>query len=185
MPLCALAILLMFQQPVAPEREPSEQDKQVTTLVAQIRRLAVSEPVVFGIDTRMRTADVLTGKYPKLAKELLRDAQSALTGATEPADQDRLRVRLAGLLAPLDMDEAERSIKSIRHGREQDYVAQAYDKLVVFLAPYPWQARRMIGKGLGAGAFRMTTASRSLAELEAVDAADAAALFSEMLAAFP
>src|SRR5882762_4464859 len=123
MPLHALAFLFLLQQPEPAQPEASAQDKQVTTLVAQIRRLAVSEPVVFGIDTRMRTAEVLTGKYPKLANELLRDARAALSGVTDPTDQDNLRVRMTELLAPLDLEEAERVTHSIRRGRDEDFVA--------------------------------------------------------------
>src|SRR5579863_1202854 len=97
--------------------------KQVTSLVAQIRRLAASEPVVYGIDTRLKAADALTGKYPKVAKELLRDAQAALGGVTAPAEQDGLRVGIVKRMAPLDLGEAERLIGSIRRGGDDDYVA--------------------------------------------------------------
>ena len=65
-----VAILLLAQH-----GEPTTEQKQITALIAQIRRLAASEPVVYGIDTRFRMAQVLTGKYPKVAKDLLRDAQ--------------------------------------------------------------------------------------------------------------
>src|ERR1700682_2444073 len=185
MPLHALAFLFLLQQPDALEPEASAQDKQVAALVTQIRRLAVSEPVVFGIDTRMRTAEVLTGKYPKLAGELFRDARAALGGVTDPTDQDSLRVRMAELLAPLDLEEAERVTKSIRRGRDEDFVAQAYDKLCTFLVPHPLQFRQMISKGLSAGAFRMESAAGSLANLKTKDPDGAMELFSEILAAFP
>jgi hypothetical protein len=82
-----LAGLLFARQP-----EPTKEQKQIAALVAQIRRLAASEPVVYGIDTRLRAADVLTAKYPKAAKDLLRDAQAAISGVTLPAEQDHLRV---------------------------------------------------------------------------------------------
>jgi hypothetical protein len=185
MPLCTLALLFLLQQPEATEPEASAQDKQVGALVTQIRRLAVSEPVVFGIDTRMKTAEVLTGKYPKLAGELLRDGRSALSGVTDPTDQDNLRVRITELLAPLDLEEAERVTKSIRRGRDEDFVAQAYDKLCTFLVPHPLQFRQMISKGLGAGAFRMESAAGSLTNLKTADPDGAKELFSEILAAFP
>ena len=185
MPLHALAFLLLLQQPEAIEPEVSAQDRQVAALVTQIRRLAVSEPVVFGIDTRMKTAEVLTLKYPKLAGELLRDARAALSGVTDPTDQDNLRVRMAELLAPLDLEEAERVTRSIRRGRGEDFVAQAYDKLCTFLVPHPRQFRQMISKGLGAGAFRMESAAGSLTNLKTKDPDAAMELFSEILAAFP
>jgi hypothetical protein len=185
MPLHALAFLLLLQQPEPLEPEPSAQDKQVAGLVMQIRRLAVSEPVVFGVDTRMRTAEVLTGKYPKLAIELLRDARAAVGGVTDPTDQDSLRVRMTELLAPLDLEEAERVTRSIRRGRDEDFVAQAYDKLCKFLAPHPLQFRKMIAKGLGAGAFRMESAAELLTNLKTADPDGSKELFSEILGAFP
>ena len=185
MPPHALAFLLLLQQPDVIEPEVSAQDKQVAALVTQIRRLAVSEPVVFGVDTRMRTAEVLTGKYPKLANELLRDARAALSGVTDPTDQDNLRVRMTELLAPLDLEEAERVTRSIRRGRDEDFVAQAYDKLCTFLMPHPRQFRQMISKGLGAGAFRMESAAGSLTNLKTADPDAAMELFSEILEAFP
>ncbi|MDP8980350.1 MAG: hypothetical protein M3O35_07150 [Acidobacteriota bacterium] len=180
MPLHALAFLFLFQPP-----EASAQDKQVAVLAAQIRRLAVSEPVVFGIDTRMKAAEVLTSKYPKLAGEFLREGRAAMSGVSDPDDQDALRVRMAELLAPLDLDEAERVIRSIRRGRDEDFVAHAYDKLCTFLGPHPAQVRRMITKGLSAGAFRMESAAGLLASLKTVDPDAAVELFSEILAAFP
>lgn len=185
MPLTALAFLFLLQQPEPLEPEVGAQDKQVAALVAQIRRLAVSEPAVFGIDTRMRTAEVLTGKYPKLAAELLRDGRAALSGATDPTDQDNLRVRMTELLAPLDLAEAERVTRSIRRGRDEDFVAQAYDKLCRFLAPHPREFRQMIAKGLGAGAFRMESAADLLANWKTADPDGAKELFSEILEAFP
>ena len=70
-----LAGMLLVQHPA----------KQVTTLVAQIRRLAASEPVVYGIDTRLRAAETLTDKYPKIAKDLVREAQGAIGGVPASA----------------------------------------------------------------------------------------------------
>src|SRR5579864_286072 len=152
-----LAVLLLAQQ-----KDQHAEQKQVTVMVGQIRRLAASEPAVYGIDTRLRTADVLTGKYPRIAKELLRDAQAALSGVTVPGEQDSMRVRMVELMAPLDLDEAEHIIGSIRRGRDEDYVAQAYDKLVTFLARGHHDTRAMISKGLQSGGFRSGSAAKGL-----------------------
>src|SRR5580658_3645160 len=152
-----LAVLLLAQQP-----EPTKEQKQINAMVAQIRRLAASEPVVYGIDSRLRAADALTAKYPKVAKDLVRDAQAALSGVTLPAEQDSLRVSIVEHMAPLDLDEAERLIGSIRRGGDEDYVAQAYDKLVEFLAQHHGSTREMISKGLQAGGFRSSSAAKKL-----------------------
>src|SRR5271165_4674344 len=106
-----LAVLLLAQH-----REPSAEQKQVVAVVAQIRRLAAAEPVVYGIDTRLRAAEVLTGKYPKIAKDIIHDAQAALSGVAAAAEQDSLRVGLVERMAPLDLAEAEHMISSIRRG---------------------------------------------------------------------
>jgi len=175
-----LAALLLAQH-----AEPTQEQKQIASLVSQIRRLAASEPVVYGVDTRLRAADVLSAKYPKAAKDLLRDAQAALSGVTLPAEQDSLRVSIVQRMAPLDIDEAERLIGSIRRGGDEDYVAQAYDKLVEFLAGTRGNTREMISKGLAAGGFRSGSAAKLLADSKAADPAGAVALFSEILGAFP
>src|ERR1700693_2511051 len=128
MVLNLLAVLLLAQQ-----TEPSKEQKQIATFITQIRRLAASEPVVYGVDTRLKAAEVLTAKYPKVAKDMLRDAQAAPSGGPAPAEQDSLRVSIVHRMAPLDLDEAERLIASIRRGGDEDYVADAYDKLVEVL----------------------------------------------------
>jgi hypothetical protein len=175
-----LAGLLLAQQ-----AEPTKEQKQITALASQIRRLAASEPVVYGIDTRLKAADVLTGKYPKLAKDLLRDAQAALSGVTLPAEQDDLRVGIVQRMAPLDLDEAERMIASIRRGGDEDYVADAYDELVEFLASTHGDTREMISKGLKAGGFRSGSARKELGDSKTANPAAAVEMFSEILGAFP
>jgi len=169
------ALLLLAQQPPA-----SVQQKQVAALVGQIRRLAASEPVVFGVDTRIRTAEVLTKKYPKIAKDLLRDASAAAGGITAAAEQDEMRVRIVEGMAPLDFEEAEHLIGSIHRGGDEDYVAEAYDKLVQFVARTHGNPREMISRGLAAGGFRSGSAAKQLEK-----PSDAQELFAEILSAFP
>lgn len=175
-----VALILLVQH-----RDAAVPQKQLAALVAQIRRLAASEPVVFGIDTRLLTAEVLTSKYPKIAKDLLRDSASAAGGIATPAEQDRIRVRIVDRMAPLDLEEAERLIGSIHRGGDQDYVAQAYDELVTFLARNHRDARNMISKGLQAGGFRSASAAKTLEDSLAADPSGATALFAEILGAFP
>ena len=165
--------------------QQTPEQKQLTALVAQIRRLAASEPIVYGIDTRLRTAEVLTAKYPKIAKDLLRDAQAALSGDTLPDEQDSLRVRVVELMAPLDIEEAEHAISAIRRGGDEDYVARAYDKLVDFEARNHGDTREMISRGLQAGGFRSGSAARKLEDSKASNSAVAVSVFAEMLGAFP
>lgn len=163
---------------------PSER-KQVDALVTQIARLAASEPAVYGVDTRLRTAEVLTAKYSALAREVLHDAQAELSGIAVPAEREHMRVRLVRALAPLDLEEAERVTQSFPHGTDQDYLAQAYDQLNLYFEKHPVDALRMIHHGLAAGAFRMTSASRQLEDWKTKDPEAATALFAEMLGAFP
>jgi len=175
-----LAALFLAQQ-----TEPTKVEKQITALVTQLRRLAASEPVVYGVDTRLKAAEALTGKYPKIAKDLLRDAQAALSGVTVPAEQDSMRVKLVERMAPLDLDEAEHVIASIRRGGDEDYVAQAYDKLTEFLARTHGNTRAMISKGLEAGGFRSASAAKKLEDSKTANPPEAVAMFSEILGAFP
>src|ERR1035438_4209525 len=175
-----LAVLLLAQQ-----TEPTRSQKQILALVAQIRRLAASEPVVYGVDSRLKAGEALTGKYPSVAKDLLRDAQGALSGVTAPAEQDSMRVRIVERMAPLDLEEAERLIRAIRRGGDEDYVAEAYDKLVEFLARTHGNTREMISKGLQAGGFRSASAAKKLEDSKAAHSSAAVAMFSEILGAFP
>ena len=175
-----LAALLLAQQ-----KEPTSEQKQIAALVSQIRRLAASEPVVYGVDTRLRTAAVLTQKYPKVAKDLLREAQSALGGVRPAAEQDAQRVRVVELMAPLDLAEAEHLIGAIRRGGEEDYVAQAYDGLVEYCGNTHCDAREMISKGLQAGGFRSASAAKMLEDSKTANPAAAASLFGEILGSFP
>lgn len=134
MPLLVLLFLwLTQQQPRTPE--PNTQEKQVNDLIGQIRRLAGSEPVVFGIDTRLRTATVLVPRYSQVARDLLRDAQAERSGVADPAERDMLGVRLTRAWAPIDLDEAERVIGSLPRGPDHDCVAEGYDQLYQFLEP--------------------------------------------------
>src|SRR6266851_3129266 len=52
--------------------------KQLAALIEQIDRVAASEPLEYGIDTRIRAAEALTPKYPAIAKRELRDATASL-----------------------------------------------------------------------------------------------------------
>src|SRR5882724_6815116 len=88
-------------------------------------------------------------------------------------------------MAPLDLDEAERLIGAIQRGGDEDFVAQAYDRLVEFVTWDHGDARAMISKGLQAGGFRSQSAARSLEGSKTSDPAAAVALFSEILGAFP
>lgn len=98
-------------------------------LVEQIDRVAASEPVVYGIDTRLRVADVLAAKNPSIAKRELRDVEAALSGVSDRDYRDKLRVRLIQSFAPLDFVEAERVAKSIEPQRTHDRLAEAYGRL--------------------------------------------------------
>lgn len=177
-----VAVLLLAQH-----AEPTPEQKQVNALVSQIRRLAASEPVVYGIDTRLQIAAVLAqaGKYPQIAKDQLRDAQAALGGVTGNDEQDRLRVRIVDLMAPLDFNEAERLIGSIRRERDEDFVAQAYERLIQCLLSKGRDTSEMISKGLAAGGFRSESAAKNLESLKNEYPSKAVALFAEILSAFP
>jgi len=175
-----LLVLMAQQQP-----ELGPEQKQVNELVTRISRLAASEPVVYGIDTRLRTAAALRAKYPKLAREVLHDAQASLSGVSPAAEQARFRIAVIKELTPLDLDEAERLAKSFHHDGGEDYLAQAYDQIFLAIGDHPAQGREIVSRGFAAGAFQMVSASRLLEGYVAKDPAAAVALFSEVLAAFP
>jgi hypothetical protein len=181
--MAALALVVLLFAPQHPE--PSAEQKQVNVLVGQIRRLAASEPAVYGIDTRLKTAEVVAGKYPKLARELLHDAEAELGGVKSQDERDHMRIGIIHVLAPLDLEEAERLAKSLRHGADEDYIAQAYDQIYSCFEQRPSQAREIVSKGLAAGAFRMMGASQLLRDQITKSPESATAIFAEMLGAFP
>jgi hypothetical protein len=184
-PLLVLLFLWLAQQQTQQTPEPNTQGKQVNDLIGQIRRLVGSEPVVFGIDTRLRTAAVLPPRYSQVARDLLRDAQAARSGVADPGERDMLGVRLARAWAPIDVDEAERVIASLPRGAAHDYVAEGYDQLYLFLTPRPAAARSLVSKGLRSGALRLVSVSKLIEDSSQKDHDAASALFSELLAAFP
>jgi len=181
--MAALALALLLFAPQQPE--PSAEQKQVGVLIAQIRRLAASEPAIYGIDTRLRTAETLAGKYPKLAHDLLHDAEAELNGVNSQDERDQMRIRIVHAFAPLDLEEAERLAKSFRRGADLDYIARAYDQIYVCFEQRPERARGIVSKGLAAGGFRLTSASRLLEDQIKKSPESATALFSEILGAFP
>src|SRR5258708_36827236 len=144
--MAAFAIALLLFAPQQPE--PSAEQKQVNVLVAQIRRLAASEPAIYGIDTRLRTAQAVAGKYRKLARELLHDTEAGLSGVSSQDERDHMRIRIVHAWAPLDLEEVERLAKSLRRGGDQDYLAQAYDQMYLCFEQRPSQAREIVSKGL-------------------------------------
>jgi hypothetical protein len=181
--MAALALALLLFAPQQPE--PSAEQKQVNVLTAQIRRLAASEPAIYGVDTRLRTAEAVAGKYPKLARELLHDGEAELSGVDSQDERDQMRIRIVHAFAPLDLEEAERLAKSLRRGVDQDYLARAYDQIYVCFEQRPDQAREIVSKGFAAGAFRMTGASRLLEDQAKKSPESVTTLFSELLGAFP
>jgi hypothetical protein len=62
-------------------------------------------------------------------------------------------------MAPLDLDEAERLIASIRRERDRDHVAQAYDILVAFLVNNNRDTREMIGRAAAVQLFAEITSA--------------------------
>ena len=157
--LVLVALAWLAQQPEQGPPPASAKDRQVDLLVGQIRRLAASEPVIFGIDTRLRTLDALPLSRSKLAAELLRDTQAALAGVENPAEQNTLTVRLARAWAPFDLEQGQRISRTLRRRADHDYIAEAYDQLYLFFEHRPTQARPIVSEGLKSGAFRMISAS--------------------------
>lgn len=187
----AVVLALLAQQPADPRApeprapEPTPKQKRIEATIGQIRRLAASEPVAFGIDTRIRTANVLPGSYDARAVELLRDDESELAGIADRDEQSALRVRIAAAWARFDLEQAERSIQPLRRTEQHDYPAEAYDQLYIRFEQQPELARAIVMDGLKAGAFRMTAASRLLEGFANKDRAAAVTLFAAVTQAFP
>lgn len=158
-------------------------DKQVSSVVDRITRLAASEPVEFGIDTRLKLAAALAPKYPAKALGQLRDAEAALPGVNDRQDRNALRTNLVQALAPLDFDEAERLAETIEPDRARDSRAEAYDLLYTQLGGRDRMA--FLRKALASGAFRLDCAARNLAELKTTSPEDARTLFFAIVSAFP
>jgi hypothetical protein len=170
--LADLTVALALFQPRA-----ADPDKQLTALIEQIDRVAASEPVEYGIDTRIRAAEVLIPKYPAIAKRELRDAVSSLTGISDLDYQNRLRVHVIGTLAPVDFTEAERVAKAIPPERKHDRLADAYDEL--FKKAGSRSHVDLILSAFHAGAYRVFAVSQES------DAGVAVQLFSAVVDSFP
>src|SRR5258708_1528492 len=127
--MAALALVLLLFAPQQPD--PAAEQKQVNVLIAQIRRLAASEPAIYGIDTQLRTAEAVAGKYRKVARELLHDAEAELSGVGSQDERDDMRIRMVHAWAPLDLEEAERLAKSLPSAGGLGYIAQTYDPIIL------------------------------------------------------
>jgi hypothetical protein len=152
-------------------------------LIDRIARLAASEPVEFGIDSRLKLAQALASKYPEKAKRQLRDAEASLPGVSDAQAGNMWRTQIVQALAPLDFDEAERLTKSIAPDREHDYLAAAYDELYARLGKRDRVA--FIHNAIAAGAFRLKCAAKQLSELKTTAPGEALALFEKISNAFP
>ena len=177
--------LLLFQRTVAVDPRVPDKAKQAQNLIAQIQRLAASEPGAYGIDTRLLLVDAVHLKYPAVAKDMLRDSVGALSGVKDPARQNGLRVRIVERLAPFDLTEAEELARTLARVNGEDYPGTAYDSLCAFLEGHREEQRRMLTRGLAAGAFRMQHAVGELKHEIDSGSSSAQALFSEILSAFP
>ena len=151
--LAAIAVVVLCQTHAADTRAKTDPAAQIEALLAHIDRLAAAEPIIYGIDTRLRAADVLVARYPALTTRELRDAEASLSGVADADYANVLRVRMIATLAPFDFSEAQRIAKSIEPERTHDRLAEAYTRLLERSAP-----RDRLDVLLGAyriGAFRV------------------------------
>lgn len=152
--------------------------------VQRVETLASAEPPIFGIQTLLRTAEILTPKHPVQARGVLDRAISSLAGIHEPKSYSNLLVIAVRLMAPLNPADAEQLIKRlpVRHSAEIDYKAKAYEALILKNMS---QEQVLVDRALAAGAFRLDQAANLLRSQIKSDPAAASGLFARMLSAFP
>ena len=145
--IAAIVALALFQTGAGGAR------KQMDALLNRIDRLAASEPPAYGVDTRIRVAEILRAGYPALSKRELHDAEASLAGVTDVDYANASRVRISIVLGPIDFSEAERVARSIEPDRKYDRLAQAYGHLLESRGKR--DALELILTALHSGAFRL------------------------------
>jgi len=171
MMLATIAALALFQTHAVGSR------KQIDSLLSQIDRLSASEPAAYGVDTRIRVAEVLAPSYPAIAKRQLRDAEASLSGVSDPDYANELRIRISSTLAPLDFAEAERVAKSIEPERKHDRLAEAYGHLLERAGKH--DPPDLILTAFHSGAFRLHFDSKQFGAEQTLQ------IFAALVDAFP
>ncbi|MGH9721671.1 MAG: hypothetical protein ACRD8O_15795 [Bryobacteraceae bacterium] len=162
---------------------------QPPDLVAEIERMAASEPLVYSVDTRLRLATLLDSKQREKAARLVSETVTRYHSVRDPEAQGVLGVALAEALVVDDPEEAERIAHTIpsraTSGTLEDYRSAAFDKLVRYWAQRdPARALRLLNEGAASGAVLMESAERILKRLIEEDPSQAQSLFARMVAAF-
>src|SRR5262249_15428913 len=136
---------------------------QTADLVAEIERMAASEPLVYSVDSRLRLAQWLGSKHSEQSARIVSETISSYHSVRDATAQGVLGVALVEALAPLDPEEAERIAQTIPPRSVtktlEDYRSAAFDKLVRYWSPRdPAQALRLLNEGAASGAVLMESA---------------------------
>lgn len=171
---------------LADAEERSAKEKQIDKQLAAIEAVIPSEATLFGMATRLQTADVLLPKQPTLARQWIDNAIAALPAISHGPSADRFRVRITGLLARVDLAAAEEVARSTRRWETDDPAGDAWDQIVKRSnRAGNARAAKAATEALRSGAFRIQSVPGLLQKLTKSDEPAARALYSDVTAAFP
>jgi hypothetical protein len=164
----------------------AEDGDRLTDQLKAIEAVVPSETPLFGLETRIQTAELLLPLHPELAHEWLHDALSAVPGISHGPSADYFRARIAGLLSVVDLGESLELARATRRWDAADRAGEAWDKIVrqVF-GRSPAQAAAIATEGLRSGAYQIGVLPDLLGRLLKADEPGARALYSEVTGAFP
>jgi hypothetical protein len=155
----------------------------------EIHALAQTEPVIAGIDTRLRLAEVLKSRHPVLARQLLDECVQAFGSGIDSDTLSDAGPNTVQLFLDLAPDEAEHAARALPGRRVPEGVNArefGYDVLAGYWKDRdPAKAERLLYSAFGAGAFRLYSGQSILRSLAKENPARAHELFAQFLIAFP
>jgi len=173
---------------LAAQTTPPPADKEIEASVNEILALAVAQPPMLSIDTRLRLAEVLAERYWPLSEPILDEVLTTL--ATEGNEEIAVYSHwLMNLLIARDPAAAENALprfpgRSPKHN-ETDARTLAYQVLIRhWLGSDLEKAVAVTRQALLGGSFHIVVAPQVLNRLVEADPPQALQLFSTMLVAF-
>ena len=175
---------------LAADEGATEREKRFQALLTEIQDLASAEPLIQGIDTRIRVAERLAAARPEEALQFLTDARTALTGVAGARAGAVLGRSLVSALLKVDPEEAERTAAGMpprtATGVNEDSKALAFDELTTYWLNKDFhKTTELVRLGYDTGAFRNPSGGMVLRILARDDPNEARALLARLLHAFP
>jgi hypothetical protein len=170
-----------------PEAGSSALERRKAVLIEEIEAATVAEPPVFGIDTRIRAAEILAGRDDAHAVRFLLDAGQRTLLLADPATRSHFLKRIAPALTPLDAKQAESFCAAQTRAEptaKADPLAVCYDQIIAHLKDWPLR-KEAFSRALAMGAYDLPGVDSLLRDAREQHVSDFAPLLAVFIGAFP